>query len=239
MDPTVAGFFDKPVEGYEQLYRLDHSPRIRALLDRYDLVNQLKGKRIVDVGGGQGFLGEMLDKSTEYWVIDGATVPPNKRLCKGTWYQTDLDYDRFAESNPVIQDTWVGGGGGFHSCAWPQFDTAFCLETLEHLKSPYHCIEQLKMFVKRDGDIFLSVPTETVWHNTPNPSLFWPPQSFAQWLQQMALPVLDFYVYEPKVRGWPAYQYRCRNAAWTEAVMRYPKQEAKFIGKKPHEYANL
>lgn len=239
MDPTVSDFFSKGGDEYETLYRLDHGPRIRALLDRYDLVNQLKGKRVIDVGGGQGFLGEMLDPSTQYHVIDGATVPPNKRLCKGEWVVADLDYDRFAESNPVVQDTWVGGGGGFHSFPWPRFDCAFALEVLEHLKSPYHCIEQLKMLVKQDGDIFISVPDESVWHNTPNPFTFWPPQHFEVWLRQMALPVVDFYVYKPTVRGWPAYQFKCRNAAWTEAQMIYPKTEAKFIGKKPHEYANL
>jgi len=223
MDQTVHDFFAKNAEdGYAQTYRLDHGPRIRALLDRYDLVEGLKGKRVVDVGGGMGFLGEMLDSSTQYWVVDGAEVPQDKRLCDGCWRVRDLDHDEFGKDFL----------SGF-------FDTAFFLETIEHLQSPYHAIVQLKEIVKPDGDIFISTPTETVTHNTPYPSLFWPPQSFAQWLGQMALPILDFYVYKPKERGWPAYQYRCRNAAWTEARMLYPKAEPKFAGKKPHEYSNL
>ncbi len=231
IDPSVQGFFTKGGNEYETLYRLDHSPRIRALLDRYDLVNQLKGKQIVDVGGGQGFLGEMLDSSTDYWVIDGADVPPEKRVCKGHWTTLDLDHAGF--SSP-----YSSGIDG----ALPhprQFDAAFFLETIEHLQSPYHAVVQLKEIVKRDGFIYISTPTETVWHNTPYPSLFWPPQSFVQWLGQMALQVVDFYTYEPKERGWPAYQYTCLNRDWIHAQMLYPKQESKFQGKKPHEYANL
>ncbi len=233
IDPTVSDFFTKNGDEYETLYRLDHGPRIRALLDRYDLVNQLKGKRVVDVGGGQGFLGEMLDSSTEYWVIDGADVSEEKRLCRGTWGKADLDRDTFSDGVFRLTE-----GTGWKTLMEP-FDVAFCLETLEHLTSPYHCIDQIKSLVRPDGDIFLSVPTESVWHNTPYPSLFWPPTNFVDWLAQMALPLVDFYVYEPKVRGWPAYQFKCRNADWIEAKMRYPKEEAKFRGKKPHEYANL
>jgi SAM-dependent methyltransferase len=151
---------------------------------------------------------------------------------------TDLDHDRFAD--------WVAfhaqlseRDGKMHATYPDRFDAAFFLETIEHLQSPYHAVVQLKSLVKPDGDIFVSTPTETVWHNTPYPSLFWPPQSFAQWLAQMALPIIDAYTYEPKERGWPAYQYRCRNAGWHEAKMLYPKSEPKFFGKKPHEYANL
>lgn len=245
MDATVSQFYTKGGDTYEQLYRLDHSPRIRAILDRYNLVNELKGKRVVDVGGGQGFLGEMLDESTDYWVVDGADIPPEKRLCKGCWVNTDLDHKYFGvepmfatmNSSEPNEGRWINGAQ--YSELSRLFDTAFFLETIEHIQSPYHAVVQLKEIVKPNGDIFISTPTETVTHNTPYPSLFWPPGNFAQWLGQLALPILDFYVYEPKERGWPAYQYRCRNADWTEAVHLYPKQEPKFRGKKPHEMANL
>lgn len=224
-DSTVTGFFSKGGDEYEQLYRLDHSPRIKALLDRYGLVESLKHKRVVDVGGGQGFLGELLDPSTDYWVIDGADVPQAKRLCKGSWGQVDLDHDNFGNN-------WRVGLN-------QRFDAAFFLETIEHLQSPYHAVVELKELVKPDGYIFISTPTESVWHNTPYPSLFWPPASFTQWLGQMALQVVDFHTYEPKERGWPAYQYTCINRDWIHAQMLYPKSESKFHGKKPHEYANL
>lgn len=222
IDPSIAGFYDKNAgDEYAATYRQDHSPRIRAMVERYGLKEKLAGKRLVDVGGGLGFAGEWLDPTTDYWVIDGAEFRPEQRVCKGSWLRADLDHDRFGEPVAGI------------------FDAAFCLETLEHCTNPYNCIEQIKRLVRSDGDIFLSVPTESVTHNTPYPSLFWPYQNFVQWLGQMALPVEDGYVYKPKGRGWPAYQYKCRNANWTEARMLFPKPDPKFQGKTPQEYANL
>lgn len=217
---TVDGFYSK-LDGYAESYWLDHGPRLRALLEKYNLVEKLKHKSVVDVGGGLGFLGKLLDPSTRYIVFDGAnTLREQTRLCKGEWIIVDLDKDGF---------------GNYGTDA----EAVFCLETLEHLTNPYHAIVEIKKLVKLNGDIFLSVPTETVWHNTPYPSLFWPPANFVQWLGQMALPIVDAYIYTPKDRGWPAYQYWCRNAPWEEARMLFPKSESKFFGKKPHEYANL
>jgi hypothetical protein len=92
---------------------------------------------------------------------------------------------------------------------------------------------------KTNAFIYISVPTETVWHNAIFPSLLWPPNNFIQWLNQMALPVVDFYVYKPSGRGWPAYQYTCRNAPWTESKMLFPKDDPKFFGQTPVGYVNL
>ncbi len=235
IDPTVSQFFTKGGDEYETLYRLDHGPRIAELLRRYDLVNQLKYKRVVDVGGGQGFLGEMLDSSTEYWVIDGAEIPLNKRLCKGSWVQRDLDYDRFADVPYYQQDTSYGYSGG----RWPQFDMGFALEVLEHLSNPYQALEQMKKLIKPDGLIHISLPCESVWHNVVYPSLIWPPQNWIVFLQQMALPVLDHWTYEPKERGWPAYQYVCINKPWSEKRLIYPKDDPKFLHATPLQCTNL
>lgn len=216
IDPTVSKFFAKnPGEGYAESYRADHGPRLQAMIDRYGLKQSLAGKRVVDVGGGLGFLGELLDPSTDYWVIDGADVKPEQRVAKGEWFRADLDHDQFGS----YRDTALGG----------PFDTAFCLETLEHLQSPVHCLLQIKRLVKEGGLVYLSVPSESVWHNTPNPFTFWPPQHFEVFLAQLALPVRDFYVYQPKERGWPAYQFLCENRPHREKRMIYAKDDPKFL----------
>lgn len=226
IDKTVTNFFSKNAEeSYNTTYRLDHGPRIKALFDRYNLVESLKGKRVVDVGGGLGFLGELLDPSTDYWVIDGADVKDEQKVCKGNWFQRDLDFGEYA----TYLNTVLGG----------QFDAAFCLETLEHLGNPHHALVQIKQIVKLDGLIYLSVPTETVWHNTPYPGLLWPPQNFMQFLGQMALPITDAYIYEPKERGWPAYQFQCVNRPWREKRLAYPKTEEKFQDCTPLQATNL
>lgn len=211
---TVEHFYDKPVAGYIEAYRLDHGPRLQAVLDRYGLKESLKGKRVVDIGGGLGFLGELLDPSTDYWVIDGANVPERLRLCKGEWAQFDLDHDQFGS----YRDTSLCG----------PFDVAFCQETLEHIGNPHHALVEIKRLVKEGGEIYLSVPTETVWHNTPYPTLLWPQANFLLFLGQMALEVTDKWTYEPKGRGWPAYEYRCINRPWSEKRLLFPKGEAKF-----------
>lgn len=229
MNETVESFYIKnPQEDYLHTYDTQHGPRLDAMIRRFNL-SALKGQRILDVGGGLGFLGKRLDPSNDYWVLDGAAIAPADRLCKGTWHTVDLDYHTFGEED--------GDNCLARKQAW---DVAFCLETLEHLPGVYNCVVQMKKLVKRDGDIHISVPTESVWHNTPFPSLFWPQDNFRQWLGQMALPILEEWTYHPAPGGgWPAYHYRCRNADWTEAKMLFPKSEPKFYGKLPHEYANL
>lgn len=90
-----------------------------------------------------------------------------------------------------------------------------------------------------NGDVFISIPPESVWHNAPYPGLLWPRQSFELFLRQMALPIQDFWHYKPESRGWPAYTYRCRNAPWVESRLLYPKDDPKFCGVTPLAATNL
>lgn len=226
MNQTVANFYDKvDVQSYADTYRLDHSPRLQAVISRYGLQTSLVGKRLVDVGGGLGFAGELLSDLTDYVVIDGADIRPADRVSGGQWFQADLDRDFFGS----YRDTVLGG----------IFDAALCQETLEHLSNPYHCLCQIKKLVKIDGTIYISLPTETVWHNVVYPGLMWPRQNWEQFLGQMALRITDFWVYEPKTRGWPAYQWRCVNDPWSSKKLLFPKIEEKFLNCTPLEATNL
>jgi SAM-dependent methyltransferase len=236
MDASVTNFFAKGLEeGYAATYRLDHSPRIRALLDRYGLKETLKGKRVADIGGGLGFLGELLDPTTEYYVLDGAETTPSQRVSKGHFIKVDLDRDRFGT------DQWVCdmSQGGFAGHILPKMDAGFALEVLEHLSNPYHALVELKKLVKEDGLIYLSVPSESVWHNVVYPALLWPPGNFLQFLGQMSLHVVDHWEYKPTVRGWPAYHYTCLNKPWSHKKMAYEKTEAKFLHATPLECTNF
>jgi len=222
MDSSVSNFFVKnPDEDYLHAYDRDHGPRLDAMLSHWNLREQLKGKRVVDVGGGLGFLGKRLDPTTEYWVIDGAEVTPEQQLCKGDWFRADLDHHPFA----TYRDTTLCG----------PFDVAFCLETLEHLTNPYHCLAEIKKLVKPDGDIIISIPHANVTHNYLYPALMVDPNNFAQFLGQMALPVRDYWLWD---RGWNAHHFRCANRPYSEKVMLYPKQEAKFLHATPVEMVN-
>lgn len=240
IDPTAVGFYTKnPEENYIDTYDVQHGERLDKLVEHYKL-NQLKGVRVADVGGGLGFLGRRLDPSVDYWVFDGADYPEEKRVSKGTWVGVDVQRSPFGRRYTTYEWANPGCDIAFREHDTPLFDVTFCLETLEHLSDPYHCLIQMKAMTKPDGDIFISVPTETVWHNVVYPGLMWPQQNWEQFLGQMALPILDRWTYTPSPgRGWPAYCHRLRNANWTEARYAFPKAEAKFRGKTPVEMTNL
>ncbi len=122
-----------------------------------NLRESLKGKRVLDVGGGLGFLGKQLDPSTEYWVIDEAFVPEEKRLCAGEWLVADIEHDKFSEyvlfharvvSNDPVRTEYSG-----------RFDAAFCLG-VSRFANPDHCIAEIKKVVKEGGDIITSLQDE-------------------------------------------------------------------------------
>ncbi len=236
MDQSVQGFYTKNEgSGYAEQYNLDHGPRLDAMITRFDLNKILKGKKVLDVGGGLGFLGKRLDPSNDYWVIDGAKVPEEKKLCKGTWQDADLDYTFFSDGYHTMEPPYAASTNTLIRHKYPVFDVAFCLETLEHLSNPYHCLAQMKKLVKEGGDIYISIPHANVWHNFVYASLMIDPNNFAQFLGQMALPVAEYHLWD---KGWNAHTFRCPNRPYSEKVMLYPKAEAKFTHATPIEMVN-
>lgn len=239
MDPTVTNFFTKNAEAnYLAEYDHSHGPRLDAMINHFNLGN-LKNQRIVDVGGGLGFLGKRLDPSNDYWVIDGADVLPEQQLCKGQWINTDLDHSSFGSYSTLVVEQVSGDGIASHTVQMSQFDVAFFLETLEHIGNPHHALVEIKKLVKPNGNILISIPTENVWHNAPYPSLLWPQSNFVQFLEQMALPVVESWEYQPKTVGWPAYHFMCRNEAWSNKKLLFPKAETKFHDATPLQCTNL
>jgi hypothetical protein len=115
-------------------------------------------------------------------------------------------------------------------------DAAICFETIEHVANPYQLMLNLKGDVKINGDIFLSIPDVSVTHNTPYPGLFYPESNFVEFIEQMAVVPIAHYVW---TEGWKTHIYHCKNMSWDCAKMKFPKTDAKFIGKTPIEYANL
>ncbi len=226
---TVSSFYQKNAqENYGDSYDVQHGFRFDALIRRFGL-DKVRSQRILDVGGGKGFMGRRLDPSNDYWVVDGAEIAENERLCRGHWVKTDLDHHSFGSDD--------GDNGLDRKGPW---DIGFCLETLEHLGNAYHCLAEMKKLVKEGGDIYISVPDETVTHNVLYPSLLWPRQNFEVFLAQMALPIQEFWHFQPgRGEGWPAYVWRCSNLPWSSKRLVFPKAEPKFINASPLECTNL
>lgn len=237
MNDTVTQFYAKNAsEGYGDSYDGQHGFRLDAMVSHFRL-GDLKNQRILDVGGGLGFLGKRLDPSNDYWVIDGAAVKPEQHIAKGTFTVADLDHDDF--SGGYWQPPLPGGDEPIRG-TYPTFNYSFICETLEHLSNPYHCLVEMKKLTKIGGSILISTPTIDVWHNTIYPSLLWPVESFELFLNQMALPVTAKWDYIPLPgKGWPAHHFLCNNRPWMEKRMLFAKQEAKFLHATPLEMTNL
>jgi len=220
MNSSIETFYnnkDKDIN-YVQNYNIEHGPRLDAIIKTFNL-KELKNQKIIDVGGGCGFLGQRLDSSNEYIVFDGSNISENDKQCKMYLIKYDLDYEHFGTESNI-----------------KNVDIGFCLEVLEHLSNPYHCLVEMKKMVKPNGDIYLSIPDVSVTHNTLYPGLIYPVQNFAQFLEQMALPIQDYFLFD---KGWKTHIFKCKNASWENSKMLFPKQESKFFGKTPLEYTNL
>lgn len=215
IDDIIQNFYEK-YDNREEKYNQDHSPRLDFTVKRFNLL-ELENKHLADFGGGYGFLFQRLKENNNKTIFDGAEIDTNRLLSPATVVKQDL--------NQVIDNKPAD-----------RFDTSFCFEVLEHLENPYRCLVEIKELTKTNGEIYLSVPDVSVWHNTPYPTLIFPHNNFEIFLSQMALPILD---YAKFTDGWHTHIWKCRNADWREARMIFPKQEVKFFGKQPVQYTNL
>ena len=52
------------------------------------------------------------------------------------------------------------------------FDVVLCLETIEHVENPHHCIWEIKRILKKDGIFIISIPNAKNLHPYIYPGLF-------------------------------------------------------------------
>lgn len=217
MNKTVKEFYIKNQESnYKEDYDKSHSGRIEFVIEKCGL-NKIENKKIGDFGCGLGNFFKRLNKNNEFVGYDGATIIEEDKLCKFDLFKIDLE----KEAGDINQG---------------DLDIAICSEVIEHLSNPYNAICLIKKLTKIRGDIILTIPDVSVWHNTVYPALMYPHTNFEQFLKQMALPVKEYYFWQ---NGWKAHVWKCENAPWEESEMMFPKNESKFIGKTPLEYTNL
>ncbi|MEW6558556.1 MAG: methyltransferase domain-containing protein [Elusimicrobiota bacterium] len=111
------------------------------------LVGDLTGKKVIDVGCGYG---ELLEEIDAHY--------------KCSLYGVDIIDIRLAEllkklpGRIIIKNSDIQSNIPFPN---DYFDIVFLLETLEHLKNPDKCIEEIKRIVKEDGLIVLTIPNAT------------------------------------------------------------------------------
>jgi len=107
------------------------------------------------VGCGEGSLLRMLkEKRNKVFGLDASESGRKLCLSKGLECAViDISSDRF----PLQDDS---------------FDIVLCLETLEHLENPHHCIWEIKRVLKENGIFIVSIPNPKILHPYIYPGLF-------------------------------------------------------------------
>ncbi len=202
----------------ESEYESSHGKRLDFLVSDLKL-NELKNKKIIDIGCGKSFLLNRLKHTDNYLV--GVDYTENTLDNKIKYYQKDLNCE-FADD--IIKKEGM-------------FDVGCCFETLEHLSAgPYICVRELKKLIIEDGIIYLSIPHADCGHPVIFPGLF-ERDHWEQFLAQMALEILD---YREHRASFVQMCYILKNKSYKHSKMTIPKPgESKFYNILPEIYVNL
>jgi 2-polyprenyl-3-methyl-5-hydroxy-6-metoxy-1,4-benzoquinol methylase len=194
-------------------YEKSHKPRLDFLIE--DLkINDLKDKKIADIGCGLGFIYNRLlpEIQTNYYGFDGAD------LSNPSFNYQKVDLDNFKSDKHNF------------------FDVVLCFETLEHLTNPYNCLFEIKNILKENNLLYISIPHPLTQHNTIYPGLMYPVENFVKFLEQMA-----FEVIEHRVHNKSFYQnvFILKNLNWNHSKMLWHRNEEIFRNIPPHISINI
>jgi ubiquinone/menaquinone biosynthesis C-methylase UbiE len=136
-----------PKDHMDALYN-SRNPLVRFVhRDRLDKIfAQVRGKKILDAGCGEGHLLKFLSKrKAEYFGIDITDVALEKariRFPEGKFYKMDLTKLEFPDES---------------------FDCITCSEVLEHIYLYKDVLKELIRVLKKDGLLIITFPNETNW----------------------------------------------------------------------------
>jgi SAM-dependent methyltransferase len=185
----------KAKEAYDKYYQGLEAPI--GGIERYVWINSrlldaTTHKTILDVGCGEGSLLKMLkDKGNDVFGIDaskeGFLACQKKEIdCK----LLDASVERF----PYNDD---------------KFDIVLCLETIEHLENPYHCICEIKRVLKEKGTLIISIPNFKMLHPYIYPGLF-KFKHFRDFLELNSFEIIQ-------VKGWGQVAMLNRSSRWLKS----------------------
>jgi len=112
------------------------------------------GKRILEIGCGDGRLLSLLEATNEVYGVDASETGIEKCTSRGI---RALCLDVSSGPLPFASD---------------YFDSVIILETLEHLMNPYYALLEIRRVVKESGRLVCSVPNPTTGHPYLYPGLF-------------------------------------------------------------------
>jgi ubiquinone/menaquinone biosynthesis C-methylase UbiE len=142
------------------------------------LLTDIKGRVILDVGCGEGTLLRMLDiKGNQVFGIDASESA--KKACELKGIEC-IVADMSTENLSRFPDG--------------MFDIVLCLETIEHLENPFHCLWEIKRLLKENGTFIVSIPNTKTLHPYVYPGLF-NLKNFKLFLELNSFEVIS-------IRGW-------------------------------------
>ncbi|MFH0771602.1 MAG: class I SAM-dependent methyltransferase [Candidatus Omnitrophota bacterium] len=156
------------------------------------LLKTLTGKAVLDVGCGEGSLLKMLkDKDNNVFGIDASETGRLSCLKKGVDCAViDISAERF----PCDNDS---------------FDLVLCLETIEHIENPHHCVWEIKRVLKEGGVFIVSIPNQKILHPYIYPGLF-DLKNFKKFLELNSFEIKE-------IKGWGQAGMLNKTARWLKS----------------------
>ncbi len=112
------------------------------------IINHLENKRglrILDIGCGSGALGEIIKNNGNY--VEGVTISEQEaeiaRNKLDKVFVFDVESDNYLITN--------------------EYDVILFADILEHLRNPWVILERFNQYLKKDGEIIISVPNVATW----------------------------------------------------------------------------
>jgi len=145
---------ENAVELYKNYYKDSEygSERYEWIAETFFL--DIKGKAILEVGCGTGSLLKILQQNNNVYGVDiseSGIQKAKKENIKCELININRDSLPFPDNS---------------------FDICICLETIEHLENPYHCLKEIRRVLKKKGRFLISIPNPKTMHPYFYPSIF-------------------------------------------------------------------
>jgi ubiquinone/menaquinone biosynthesis C-methylase UbiE len=143
----------------KEIYKGYYSSSRKLNLLRYlwyakEFFYHTKGKKILEIGCGDGGIVQILKAKNQVIAVDISQNAIKNLEEKGIKsYLIDISEEKLP----------------FNS---EEFDIILALEVLEHLKSPQNAIEEIQRVLKKDGRFIVSIPNPRTGHKLLYPSMF-------------------------------------------------------------------
>lgn len=164
-------------ELYKNTYKKEFSKtEIRFKWIYENIFINFKGKKILEIGCGSGGIIQYLKDNNFVVGIDASKSGIQRLLKKGIkGLVIDLDKEKIP-----YEDNF--------------FDMIIFIGTIEHLKNPQNCIDEIKRVLNIQGKLIVSIPNPKTGHYYIYPGLF-EYYYFKEYLKQNGFNVYKFYKY--------------------------------------------